>query len=172
MEEDILGRLARGEAEARDECFAYVKQWAVHELGNLDDADDVAQETVFEAWRSASTFRGEAKPSTWLIRIAKRVIYRRQQRDRLHAPAAESIDAMAQDPPDELDLVTAKLYRLELETALGCLTDDERTALLLSVQGLTSEEIAEKMARSANAVRQAKQRALRKLGEYRRKLEG
>lgn len=170
VEEDILRRLAEGDQKAVDECFVYVKQWAFRQLGDLDAADDVAQQTVFEAWRSATSFRGDAKPSTWLVRIAKRIIYKKQQHDKLHAPAADSIEAMDDDPADTFDLETAEIYRLEIETALGELTDDERTALILSFEGMKSDEIAARMGRSANAVRLAKTRALRKLGEYGRKL--
>jgi RNA polymerase sigma-70 factor (ECF subfamily) len=172
VDADILARLATGDPRARDKCFTYVKQWAMGELGNLDDAEDVAQATTFEAWRSAHTFRGKAKVSTWLITIARRVIDKRQKYDEFHAPPTESTDATDYDPPDGFDFETAELYRLEVESALKCLTEDERIALLRSLDGLTSDEIAKTMGKSANAVRQAKKRALRKLGEYGRTLEG
>jgi RNA polymerase sigma-70 factor (ECF subfamily) len=35
-----------------------------------DDANDVAQNTFIKAWKGISTFRGEARISTWLCRIA------------------------------------------------------------------------------------------------------
>ena len=35
-----------------------------------DDSDDIIQNTYLKAWSSLSTFRGEAKLSTWLYRIA------------------------------------------------------------------------------------------------------
>lgn len=39
-------------------------------LGREDDARDAAQETFIAAYRSLSNFRGEAKVSSWLHRIA------------------------------------------------------------------------------------------------------
>ncbi len=39
-------------------------------LGREDDARDAAQETFIAAYRSISSFRGEAKVSSWLHRIA------------------------------------------------------------------------------------------------------
>jgi RNA polymerase sigma-70 factor (ECF subfamily) len=39
-------------------------------LGREDDARDAAQETFVAAYRSLSSFRGEAKVSSWLHRIA------------------------------------------------------------------------------------------------------
>jgi len=39
-------------------------------LGREDDAKDAAQETFIAAYRSLSGFRGDAKLSSWLHRIA------------------------------------------------------------------------------------------------------
>src|SRR5512141_682339 len=39
-------------------------------LGREDDAADAAQETFISAFRSLSGFRGEARVSSWLHRIA------------------------------------------------------------------------------------------------------
>jgi RNA polymerase sigma-70 factor (ECF subfamily) len=39
-------------------------------LRNREDAEDVAQETFVRAMRNLGAFRGDAKFSTWLIRIA------------------------------------------------------------------------------------------------------
>src|SRR5688572_5320574 len=39
-------------------------------LGREDDARDAAQETFIAAYRNISSFRGEAKVSSWLHRIA------------------------------------------------------------------------------------------------------
>ena len=35
-----------------------------------DDANDILQNTFFKAWQNIEYFRGEAKMSTWLFRIA------------------------------------------------------------------------------------------------------
>ena len=37
---------------------------------NHDDANDVLQETLIQAWKNIDYFRGESKLSTWLYRIA------------------------------------------------------------------------------------------------------
>ncbi|WP_179492463.1 sigma factor [Granulicella arctica] len=41
-------------------------------LHNEADAEDAAQKTFLKAFRNLSSFRGEAKFSTWLISIASR----------------------------------------------------------------------------------------------------
>lgn len=37
--------------------------------GNEDDATDLVQETIFEAFPSWGPFRGDAKAATWLYRM-------------------------------------------------------------------------------------------------------
>src|SRR5450755_5091058 len=39
-------------------------------LGNRHEAEDVAQEVFITVFKTIDTFRGEAKFSTWLLRIA------------------------------------------------------------------------------------------------------
>ena len=39
-------------------------------LKNDDDTQDAVQEAYLHAWRALSTFRSDAKLSTWLVRIA------------------------------------------------------------------------------------------------------
>jgi RNA polymerase sigma-70 factor (ECF subfamily) len=39
-------------------------------VGNASAAEDVAQESLVRAWRALPSFRGEARFSTWLYRIA------------------------------------------------------------------------------------------------------
>lgn len=171
VDADILRRLAENDLAARDECFLYIKQWAIGQGLGLQDADDLAQETLVEAWRSRERFRGKSEVSTWLVGIAKNLLSNRRRHDKLHAPPAESIEAVGGDPGRNLDYDTAALYRMEIQTALATLTEEERRVLLLGwEEGLTSKEVSERLGKTANACRLAKARALRKLGEYRRKL--
>ena len=43
-------------------CYGFVR--------NYDDAQDLAQDVFIEVHKSGDRFRGQAKPSTWLYRIA------------------------------------------------------------------------------------------------------
>ena len=45
--------------------------WQIRKMvHNHDDADDILQNTFMKAWSSLENFRGEAKLSTWLYKIA------------------------------------------------------------------------------------------------------
>ena len=57
------------------EALVLCHQRMIHSLtfrmtGSLADAEDLAQETFFQAFRQLATYRGEAKFSSWLYRIA------------------------------------------------------------------------------------------------------
>ena len=103
--------------------------------GDADRADDLAQEAFLRAYRKLGSFRGEAKLSTWLHRLAWNV-YASEAR---HRPVPEPF------PPEEpsgLDNRTAA--RHDLARAFGQLREEERTALALTYgEDVTHEEAAQ-----------------------------
>ena len=76
-EKRLLERFRGGDRSAFDEIVARhrlaVYRVARRILGSHHDADDATQETFVRAWRALDGFRGEARLSTWLIRIALNV---------------------------------------------------------------------------------------------------
>lgn len=75
-EEDIATRLQEP-AERRKAFAEVVRQyseqlyWQIRRMVlSHDDADDILQDTFLKAWAHLDYFRGEAKLSTWLYRIA------------------------------------------------------------------------------------------------------
>ena len=106
--------------------------------GDQARADDLAQETFLLAWRTLDQFRGEARFSTWLYRIAYSCFL---QARRKGSSAADDIDRDAPDqrisPPDAADL------RLDVERAMRRLSAAEHEVLLHVVQlGLSHDEAA------------------------------
>jgi RNA polymerase sigma-70 factor, ECF subfamily len=82
-----------------------VYMMALSYMKNEADAEDVAQEAFVKAFRNLSTFRAEAKFSTWLISITLN-----EARSRLRREASvrmESLDAF----PDENHGITPALLR-------------------------------------------------------------
>jgi RNA polymerase sigma-70 factor, ECF subfamily len=80
-------------ARSRDgdwEAFAEVvqrHQRMIHSLtyrmsGSVADSEDLAQETFIRAYRSLGTYRGDAKFSSWLYRIALNLCMRWRERER------------------------------------------------------------------------------------------
>ncbi len=97
-------------------------------------ADDLAQETFLRAYRGLAGWRGGARFSTWLYRIAWNAWASHARRP----PPPEAPAPEAPRPPDE-----AALARRDLERALADLREEERVAIALAYgEGLTHEEAA------------------------------
>lgn len=75
-EEELQRQLA--DPKQRADAFALVVQlyskqiyWQIRRMVYVhEDADDLVQNTFIKAWEAIDGFRGEAKVSTWLYRIA------------------------------------------------------------------------------------------------------
>ena len=103
--------------------------------GDAALADDLSQETFVRAWKGLRSWRGGARFSTWLHRIAVNAWLSQVRR----APAPVAEDPGTQAPAD--GPVDA---RRDLERAFAILRPEERLALALAyAQDLTHEEAAE-----------------------------
>jgi RNA polymerase sigma-70 factor (ECF subfamily) len=91
-DEIIVERALSGEPDAFGEI---VRRWerrifalAYGMLGREEDARDATQETFLAAFRNLRGFRGEAKVSSWLHRIAVNQCITRQRQARVRSEAA------------------------------------------------------------------------------------
>jgi RNA polymerase sigma-70 factor (ECF subfamily) len=99
-------------------------------------ADDLAQDTFVRAYKHIRSFRGEARFSTWLYRIAYNVFREEARRRKEFVGIDEAqLEAEADPQPTNLPL------KHDLSDALAALPLSERTAVLLCCQnGLSHDE--------------------------------
>src|SRR5919199_3914626 len=88
-DEQLVERARAGDGDAFGEV---VRRWerkiyalAYGITGSVEEARDAAQETFISAYRNLQGFRGEAKVSSWLHRIAVNQCISRQRRARVRA---------------------------------------------------------------------------------------
>src|ERR1700750_3000815 len=91
-DEQIVERALTGDADAFGEI---VRRWerrifalSYGMLGREEEARDATQETFLSAFRNLRGFRGDAKVSSWLHRIAVNQCISRQRRARVRAETA------------------------------------------------------------------------------------
>lgn len=91
-DENIVERALNGDAEAFGEL---VRRWerrifalSCGILGREEEARDATQETFLAAFRNLRGFRGEAKVSSWLHRIAVNQCITRQRRAKVRGESA------------------------------------------------------------------------------------
>lgn len=128
-------------------------------------ADDLVQDTFIRVLRLGKTFRGGARFSTWLYRIARNVCFDHLKRVRrittVDAQVFESSSAVENDGRHRL-----------LERALAALPPDRREVIVLSrFHDLPYEELAEVLNCSAGAARVRVHRALLELKQIVHQLE-
>lgn len=131
--------------------------------GDDAKADDLAQETFLLAWRKLHQFRGEARFSTWLYRIAYSCFL---QACRKQLSAAEDIEeAIDGDVPDpQASTLEAVDLRLDVERAMRRLSAAEQIVLLHVVQlGLSHDEAAYVLAMPLGTVKSHANRGKAKL---------
>ncbi|TVQ86714.1 MAG: sigma-70 family RNA polymerase sigma factor [Bacteroidetes bacterium] len=116
-----------------------------------EDCDDLYQDIVAQLWRAWGGFRGEAKISTWIYRVALNTAisgFRKQKRNPLNQSVSTDdlslshIDNRAQKEDIEL-----------LHMAIGRLTEVEKAMVMLYLDEVSYEEIAAIMGITQNNVR-------------------
>jgi RNA polymerase sigma-70 factor (ECF subfamily) len=154
-DEELVARSIRGDADSFNEL---ILRWerpiyalAYRTIGREEDARDVCQETFLRAFRALPGFRGQAKFSSWLYRIALNLCrdwIRRERRAPIVQPPEES-DLMelaaAAEPSESIEeLVARKDLAQAVERAMAVLPEEQRTAIVLKeYHGLTFQEIAD-----------------------------
>jgi RNA polymerase sigma-70 factor, ECF subfamily len=133
-------------------------------LRNEADAEDIAQDSILKALRHLSQFRGEARFSTWLLRIT--VNEARMRRRRMTAHAMDSINDTQDDEgeyaPREFadwreipsESLERKEVRIALVEALSSLGEKYRSVFVLrDIQHLSIEETAKVLDISPGSVK-------------------
>jgi len=154
-DEELVARSIGGDNDSFNEL---ILRWerpifalAYRTIGREEDARDVCQETFLRAFRALPGFRGQAKFSSWLYRIALNLCrdwIRRERRAQV-VQAPETVDiiemAAALEPSETVeDLVTRKDLARAVERAMVTLPEEQRTAIVLKeYHGLTFQEIAD-----------------------------
>jgi RNA polymerase sigma-70 factor (ECF subfamily) len=154
-DEELVARSIGGDANSFNEL---IQRWertiyalAYRQIGREEDARDVCQETFLRAYRALSGFRGQAKFSSWLYRIALNLCrdwLRRERRTPVVQPP-ENMDlldlAASREPSESIeDRVARSDLARAVERAMMLLPEEQRTAIVLKeYHGLTFQEIAD-----------------------------
>lgn len=153
-DEQIVERALTGDAEAFGEI---VRRWerkvfalAYGMLGREEDARDATQETFLAAFRSLRGFRGDARVSSWLHRIAINQCITRQRRSKVRNEAAiedeEERDAANFSAPLELSpesLIHTRENIRAVRCAVNSLPMELRQVVVMKeFEELTFREIA------------------------------
>lgn len=126
-----------------------------------DAREDLFQEIVLQLWKSFPTFRGDSKITTWMYRIALNTAIsglRRQNRKIQTQELAEYHMNMAEPEPERSE----EDYE-RLQWAIRQLSEIERAIIMMALDEVPYEEIAETIGITQNNVRVRMNRIREKL---------
>jgi RNA polymerase sigma-70 factor (ECF subfamily) len=166
----LLARAQAGDERAfRELVEPYRRALLVHAyrmLGSVDDAEDVAQDTLLRAWRALGRFEPRASLHTWLFRIATNAcldeIERRPRRPEPVDPFPDELrgeaDSLIYEPSARYALREG--MELALLAAIQLLPGRQRAVLILrDVLGWSGPEVADLLETTLASVNSALQRA-------------
>ena len=131
--------------------------------GDDDLAQDYAQEAWIRALRALPTFRGDARFSTWLHRIAVNSALQAMRKARTRTKREGQPPDVIPVAPDVGDV----LLERRLQVALDCLPAGMRKVLILhDVEGYTHEEIGEALGVTAGTSKSQLFKARAKMREH------
>lgn len=119
----------------------------VHTVGNAEDARDVVQDTLLQAFRRLETFRSSSAFYTWLYRIALNTAASRRRRKQVPVSVDHARETRGDEPVDAGPAPGERLEREErcrrVRQAIALLPEEQRAVLVLrDLDGLHYEEIA------------------------------
>ena len=141
----------------------------LHLLRDPDEAEDVVEETFWQAWRKADSYEpSKGAVSTWLLTIGRRkALDRLRARKRSREDPLEDERGFSELPstsPDPGSEAEASDLREHIRTALRELPPEQREALELGYfSGLSQAEIAEKTGQPLGTVKTRMRLAMQKL---------
>lgn len=106
---------------------------------NVADRQDLFQEIALQLWRAYPTFRGEAKESTWMYRVALNVAITHGRRSK---PQAEQLTENFHQLAELADTSDGSEQMEALYKAIYMLSDVEKALVLLYFEDKSTEEIA------------------------------
>ena len=163
-------------AQVLDQNSDRIYRLGLKMLGNVQDAEDILQETFIKAFNNIDQFEGRSKISTWLYRIAVNeslMLLRKRKGNTIQLDAPLETDEGDLIPRQivdwcclpEKELMTTET-RDHIQEAVKTLSDANRAAFILrDVEGLSTQETAEALDISESAVKVRLMRARMQLRE-------
>lgn len=124
-------------------------------VGNVDDAQDLTQETFIKALQRQTQLKDLERAGHWLSRIASNTAIDFLRRNKRYAmsDSAELAEMRSRYESPEESMLRGE-YRTHLDGGLAALTERERTALVLrDLEDWPAEQVAKQMNCSMATVR-------------------
>jgi RNA polymerase sigma-70 factor (ECF subfamily) len=119
------------------------------------DQDDLFQDVLLQVWSSIPAFRGEARETTWIYRVAfnTALAWRRGERRRREGHETFlKFDVSPQAQPSHVDALAEQEIVARLYDAIRQLPKVDASLALMHLDGLSYQEMAEVLGISENYI--------------------
>lgn len=133
-----------------------------------DDANDLLQNTFMKAWASIENFRGEARLSTWLYKIAinESITFLNKERQRLNVSIDDG-DTFLADKLESDEWFDGDDLKKELQKAIAQLPEKQRLIFNMRYfDDMKYENISEILGTSVGALKASFHHAVKKIEKY------
>jgi RNA polymerase sigma-70 factor (ECF subfamily) len=142
-----IRRIAGGDRGAFEDLYrAYRRKlfgYLLRQVGDPGLAEELAADVLVEVWKGASGFRGDSRPSTWILGIARHKALdarRRRPPQTVDVEKADQVPDRSEGPDAE---VAHNRRRATLRRALTSLPPEQREVIDLTFfEGFSYPEIA------------------------------
>jgi RNA polymerase sigma-70 factor, ECF subfamily len=135
---------------------------------NHDDANDLLQNTFMKAWTSIDLFRGDAKLSTWLYKIAVNecITFLNNQRA-MNNVSIDDTDVFLLEQLKSDDYFDGDELQLKLQKAILSLPEKQRIVFTMKYyDDMKYEEISEILGTTVGALKASYHYAVKKVEEF------
>jgi RNA polymerase sigma-70 factor, ECF subfamily len=177
-ESSLIEAARRGDRDALSQLLEKHQQrvfgFGVKMCGDVEDAKDVAQDTLLTLARTMRDFRGESSISTYLYTVARSFCIKKRRRTKGAPAHHEPLDKVNQESAPEAaapastpeQMLLGREARETVAAALDKLDPDWREVIVLrDIEGLSAAEVAEVTGVSVAAVKSRLHRARAALRE-------
>lgn len=175
-EAETLRQLRSGDPDLQKKAFEQIVTyyseklyWQIRKMVlSHDDANDLLQNTFIKAWMSIDLFRGEAKLSTWLYKIAvnESITFLNRQRAQ-NQVSIDDQEAFLIEKLESDEYFDSDEIQLKLQKAILSLPEKQRVVFNLRYYDeMPYEEMSEIMGTSVGALKASYHHAAKKVEEF------
>ena len=150
---------------AYDENQRRLTSFAYALTRDADVADDLVQETFLRLVKEHAAGREPQNVTAWLFRVCANLATSRGRRGVVARRFLERRSAEETEVAAEVEMLRHETSEA-LVAALGILTDEARTAMVMAAQGFSGREIAEALGRTETSTRTLMFRARERLRSF------
>lgn len=135
---------------------SHLRQYAVSLTMNLDDAEDLLQDTYLKVMQNENSYKEDTNLKAWVITIMKNTFinnYRRKQRSKVFIDQSEDLYYLSNSVSSNEDNADMHLYYTEINKKIQEKKEEQKKPFEMFIDGYKYQEIADEMNISIGTVK-------------------